>query len=460
MTVSSRVKPDRADDTGCASAPALVAIPSGKIADLELHSEHVQEVLGVTPHWMMRWGSTVIFAILAVLVLMAWIIRYPDVVAADIVVTTPTPPSAVVAQAAGNLIEVRVRENEPVEIGALLGVIQNSADPATVFRLKERLSELGPDPDHPALDADFPEHLPLGELQGDYSTFVRNYRALRYYVEQDPIGQEIRSLEPQLVHYRERLDGFLRQRDILGQKIALVERDYRRSRELTSRQLLPLRSLEEKERQLLEARHDQETVQLDYAETRIDLDKLEQYLTQLRLRDLQQRQDLRLALAESYKNLRSRLTVWERTYVLRAPVAGQVSLFKFWADHQFVRDGDEVLTIVPAGVQSPVGKVTMPIANSGKVRPGQAVFIRLDNYPYQEYGLLKGVVQMISPVPRGSHYAIEVALPQALRTSFGKQLDFRQEMQGRAEIVTEDLRLLERIFYQIRKLLMGDAQGA
>jgi multidrug resistance efflux pump len=460
MIVSGKLKPERTGETVCTSVPASAAVPSSKIDDLELYSEHVQEVLGTPPHWMMRWGSTVIFVILAVLVLLAWIIRYPDVVAADIMITTTTPPSAVMAQATGDLINVGVRENERVERGALLAVIQNSADPATVFQLKERLSALGPDPDHPALDVNFPEHLPLGELQDDYSTFVRNYRALKYYIEQDPIGQEIRGLEPQIAHYRERLDGFLRQRVILDQKIALVERDYQRTSELTSRQVLPLRNLEDKERELLEARRDQESIHLEFTETQIDLDELKQHLNELRLRDLQQRQDLRLALAESYKNLRSRLAVWERTYVLRAPLTGQVSLFKFWAEHQFVREGDEILTIVPEGVQPLIGKVTMPVANSGKVRPGQPVYIRLDDYPFQEYGLLKGIVQIISPVPREARYAIQVALPQALKTSFGKQLNFRQEMQGQAEIITEDLRLLERIFYQLRKLLMGSEVSA
>jgi hypothetical protein len=95
----------------------------------------------------------------------------------------------------------------------------------------------------------------------------------------------------------------------------------------------------------------------------------------------------------------------------------------------------------------------MPVQNSGKVKIGQQVSIRLDNYPYQEFGMLAGVVQSISLVPRNASYAIEVQLPHDLRTSFNTRLDFKQEMQGSAEIITEELRLLERIFYQIRRVL-------
>jgi multidrug resistance efflux pump len=460
MIATSTIERDRADDICRPAPPATVAAAPAapaKIDDLELYSEQVQEVLGAPPHWLVHWGITVIFLILALLLALSWIIRYPDVVLASVVVTTAIPPSAVIAQASGDLINIRVGENERVERGALLAVIQNSANPAAVFQLQERLSVLGTDLEHPALSLDFTEHLPLGELQGVYSTFIKNYKALCYYIEEDPAGQEIRTLEPQLARYRERLQGYQQQANLLAREIELADRTYRRARELSNRKVLPAQDLDDKERELLQTRRALETAQIDIANTRLDIGRLEQDLAQLRIRDRQQRQDLRLALAESYKNLSSQLVVWERTYVLRAPIDGVVSLFRFWSDHQFVKVGDEVLTIVPDGNQAPVGRVMMPLANSGKVKPGHAVYIRLDNYPYQEFGLLRGVVKSISPVPREARYAIEVALPAALETTFGKRLDFRQEMQGRAEIVTEDLRLLERIFYRIRKLLIGDA---
>jgi hypothetical protein len=49
--------------------------------------------------------------------------------------------------------------------------------------------------------------------------------------------------------------------------------------------------------------------------------------------------------------------------------------------------------------------------------------------------------------------AVETQLPNPLKTSFNKTLNFDQEMQGKAEIVTEDMRLIERFFYQILKIL-------
>ncbi len=49
-------------------------------------------------------------------------------------------------------------------------------------------------------------------------------------------------------------------------------------------------------------------------------------------------------------------------------------------------------------------------------------------------------------------YAIDVSLPDTLVTTFNKEIEFQQEMRGIGEIVTEDLRLIERFFYQLRNI--------
>jgi hypothetical protein len=48
---------------------------------------------------------------------------------------------------------------------------------------------------------------------------------------------------------------------------------------------------------------------------------------------------------------------------------------------------------------------------------------------------------------------VEIILPKGLKTSHNKTLIFDKELKGNAEIVTQDLRLIERFFYQIRELL-------
>ncbi|WP_394332800.1 hypothetical protein [Flavobacterium pectinovorum] len=43
-------------------------------------------------------------------------------------------------------------------------------------------------------------------------------------------------------------------------------------------------------------------------------------------------------------------------------------------------------------------------------------------------------------------------MPKKLETSYHKAIPFQQEMSGTAEIITEDLRLAERLLYQFRDI--------
>lgn len=98
----------------------------------------------------------------------------------------------------------------------------------------------------------------------------------------------------------------------------------------------------------------------------------------------------------------------------------------------------------------------LPVQGSGKVKAGQEVNIRLNNYPDQEFGYVKGRVYSVSPVPTEQDmYVVDIRLPDGMRTNYGKDLPLTREMKGIAEIVTEDMRLLERMMSPLRKLKDG-----
>ena len=50
-------------------------------------------------------------------------------------------------------------------------------------------------------------------------------------------------------------------------------------------------------------------------------------------------------------------------------------------------------------------------------------------------------------------YLIDVDLPSKLITSYNKEIAFKQEMRGATEIITEDLRLIDRFFYQLKNIV-------
>jgi len=118
---------------------------------------------------------------------------------------------------------------------------------------------------------------------------------------------------------------------------------------------------------------------------------------------------------------------------------------------------EEVFTVVPDSAYQIIGKAMLPIARSGKVKMGQKVNIHLQNFPENEYGILRGTVQHISLTPaqtgETAYYSVEITLPNGLITTYKKELPYLPNMQGQADIITEDLSLLERLALPIKMVL-------
>ena len=130
-----------------------------------------------------------------------------------------------------------------------------------------------------------------------------------------------------------------------------------------------------------------------------------------------------------------------------------MSYINFWRSSQYINVGDLVFSVLPTQHETYLIRAKAVGLNTGKLRVGQQAIIRLSNYPDREFGVLEGELINISKTPDSEGFLIlEIALPKQLTTSFGMELDFQQEMFGTAEIVTEDLRLLERLLYQLRDL--------
>ena len=91
------------------------------------HSEEAQEIMGRAPSWVVRWGITVIFVILALIVLGCYIIKYPQTVTAPISITTVNAPSDLTARYDGLLDSVCVGNGENVRTGQLIALLATPA---------------------------------------------------------------------------------------------------------------------------------------------------------------------------------------------------------------------------------------------------------------------------------------------------------------------------------------------
>ena len=155
--------------------------------------------------------------------------------------------------------------------------------------------------------------------------------------------------------------------------------------------------------------------------------------------------------------LLTEIQAWEISYALIAPIPGKVTFTNYWIENQNIISGDIAFSVIPSSNNKLIGKALLPAERSGKVKVGQKVNIRFSNYPDNEFGLVKGKIQNISlisvKVEAKNHYVVEIDLPDGLTTTYDKVLPFVSGMEGQADIITNDLSLLERILLPMKKIL-------
>nr|WP_225321491.1 HlyD family secretion protein [Rhizosphaericola mali] len=102
---------------------------------------------------------------------------------------------------------------------------------------------------------------------------------------------------------------------------------------------------------------------------------------------------------------------------------------------------------------SSVFTLYLPQNNLGKADTGMEVQLRFDAYPYQEKGVVNGRLAYISRVISDSGYLGIVRLDNGLLTSQHQQLSYKDGLKADALIITKDMSLLNRLYYNVTKAM-------
>ncbi|WP_062056900.1 HlyD family secretion protein [Aquimarina longa] len=422
------------------------------LKDIELRSEEVEEILSNPPSWMIRWGITVIFFVFLLIVTASCIVSYPDIVTSKIMVTTAIPVEKIEAKTSGRIVKLLINDQDKVKRGQVLAVIENTADYEDFLALKSIIDTLSPNHTNFSFPIDKTELLSLGELEQDYALFEKSYTEYILNKNLKPFSITTLSGHQTVSELNSRIRILKIQRDLEEKEIAVRKQDIERTQTLYKKGVISKVEFENKELSFLQAQRNYENTKINMSQLQESKNNTQRSIEGSNINKIQNNTKYLKDVISSYKQLKRAIKKWEQNYLLVASIDGKVSFQKFWGKNQFVNEGDNVLTILPT--ESPlVGKITTSAVNTGKIKSDQNVLIKLDSYPYQEFGMITGeVISMsLSPDIDGNYY-IEVNLPQNLNTTYGKTLAFNREMRGTAGIITEDLKIIERIFYQFRNI--------
>lgn len=428
-----------------------------EIERIEIRSEEINEILGKAPNWIIRRGITVVFSVILLIIVGSYIFKYPDIINSTIVITSENVPATIVAKTSGKITDIFVKDNQPVKKNEYIAVIDNTANYRHVRELSQKLDTLRPfmlDFNLSKITVDdFDVSYSLGDMQTQFSELRKNFEDYLEFLSKDYQHKNIANIREQISKYKQVYTKLLSQEDIMEQKLSIGGSQFSRDSSLYSNKTIALSDFEKSKTTLLENKYSVGTSSATLDNTLISISQLEQSILELEQDFSEKKKTYELNLKEAYDNLQSQIKLWEQTYVLKSPVEGIVTFTKIWSQNQNVTLGDKVVTVIPKETSKILGKLTIPVNGSGKVKVGQKVNIKLANYPYMEYGMIVGIIKSISLISTDNTYIAEVQFPDGLKTNYGKQLEFAQEMQGTAEIITDDLRIIERIFNPIKALL-------
>ena len=432
--------------------PAAVPLPLSLRPGSPGLSDPVRELMGRPPHWLLRSGATILGWAIFSLVVMAAFISYPDMITNRLTVTGTHSVVEVVSRQAGHLQSVRVKESQLVRAGDILAIIESPCDAEAALGLRKQLDALAAmvASDEALVKTTLPAEPKLGKLQDSYSGFAAAYTRLLTVWNDDHSTKSAELLGEQLKQKLKQVDNMKGQQKVIDRELALAREKYDRMKALFARNTISAGQLKEHETLLLTQTRENAAVEKSLLEEQILASRLDKEMRDLKHERTETLQAARDRFRAAYQKLRGDLDVWEGDYVLTAPADGTVAFYDFWNEQQYVTAGRQVFMIVPE-TASLRGRMTINQGGAGKIKPGQLVRIKFDDYPAKDFGLVTGKVASVSIVARGGTNQVLVDLSYPLVSSYHKPLPFQQEMAGEASIVTEQSSLLGRIFYEIRK---------
>lgn len=423
-----------------------------KNTSFELRSEEVQEVLTRVPNRLIRWGSVVVLGILLILFFVSWLVKYPDIVSTQIVITTNVPPQKLVTNTSGKIEVILVKDKATILKDTPLAVIENTANYKDVFLLKSIVDTINID------KSSFPfEKLSIAQLGGiesSFAVFQKEYSISELNTKLQPYKVEGTAQSYEAIQLKERLSLLESQKSINQNELELQKSDLDRYETLYKKGIIATQEVEKQRLQYLQAQKNYKNLLSTISQLKSSLNELNRNSKTTKINENKENVNLERNVIQAFYGLKNAIKDWELNYVLRSSIDGKVSYLQLWAENQTVNAGDNVFAIIPSNENGYIGKAKAPSRNSGKIKIGQKVNIRLANYPDREFGIVQGTIKAISLTPdKEGNLLIDVSLPIGLTTSYKKQIDFRQEMSGSADIITKDSRLIERFFYQFKEIV-------
>lgn len=425
----------------------MIMIKTNVIAE-DIHSEDMQEIISKPPSWLMQRGITFILLTIFMLFGLSFFIPYPEVVVVSMKFNTSNAPKVLTSKMNGNLVKLLFKDGTIVEKNMDIAYLESVANHAQVLSLLEKMKKvrMGDLKLADLKDIIIPTELELGELQNSYQNFYLAY--LSYVaINKEGIYQKRKSFIQNEVQYINEQNQRIRESfDLQKKELALAEAEYAKYKILADKKVVSQHELQQKEALLLSKRQSIPQIEntiISNQSNRLSKDKeMSEINNQIVEEEKKIYQSLNTFISEAEN--------WKKQYVISSTSKGRLIYGDFLQENQLVKMGDE-LFYVNDNKDDYYGEILIPQAKSSKVKVGQEVLIKVQSYPYQEYGYLRGKIGYISDIPiKDSVFFAKVVLT---RNKEDSDIKLKPGILADAEITTENQSIFKRIWNNLTKSL-------
>ena len=415
-------------------------------------SEEVADIIERFPTGWTNIISVIMTVVVLVTLFLAFFIKYPDTVSGQLIITGQQAPVRIVSSIDGRL-HLCIPNKAVVHMGQCVGYIESGARYDDIMQLDSICGiKLRPD-----VGIDLPDSLNLGALSARYNDFALAYTQYDQ-LRNTKVYENMRKMLEIRKHSAQLIVDNLQKKAILHNKALVdIERQYFGDSMLYIKGAISQEDLEVKRSNLLSLRLSGIEYNVQKMSKISEINSMDTELAEI---DITVEEDLRSAyntLVAKRNVLDDELQQWKQRYLFISPIDGVLEYLGFWRENVFVPSAQELFSVAPAN-NVMIGELNMSVNGAGKVREGQDVNVKLADFPYREYGYIRGKVYSVSKLTRNLEttegitkaYLVVVSFPDGLVTNFGKKLSLNYEAIGNGEIITKKRRLIERLFDNLK----------
>lgn len=422
-------------------------------------SEELDGIIDKMPMTFGRWVAIAVVSFAFLFLLFGWIIKYPDTVTGQIKINAQNTTVRLVSNVSGNLHLFSRKAQDKIQKGEYIAVIQNPARTRDMKRISEIINKKDfTEEQLLQLRDTFPDEVSLGEVNMNYYSFLAALRTKSDYKEGNIYEKQKENILADIEWKKRMIDDAEKTLKAAKERLDMGQKWLDRYISLNKKEVATYEyEVDQMNNNYLLLVQEVQNILREISSTRMQITEAYHRLEQLNIEQKEKERNLQVNILSTYQDLKANIAAWEQKYVFKAPFDGKLEFLKFLSEGKFLQAGEEVFGVIPEEHEI-FGQVLLPANGAGKVKQGSKVAIKLDNYPYMEYGYIEGYVSEISLMTQPQKteqstietYMVQVELPNGLTTNYGESLDFKYEIGGTADIIVKERRLLERLFDNLK----------